>query len=1204
MKKSMRWGSFVRRIRIFYFFLAIIAILFLLYYYYYIPANQSEFNDRATRELKRLVHNFFKKSEDLDSVFSQAMLDSNDFKNKKGGYQKLYENIKYEVDTTGKAAILHPAIIDTSDGWSIMYPVRNSNWKVFVRMNDFAKQLFELRSDIFDSYQILSADTPSQSEWNIVFQQGDITSGHLRIDTLGRLQKNSDLSAIIDLNISGNSWKLFFRPFHFDNKTFAFTGLISKKKYLSYIRSTPVKFIATCIIVLLIILILLPFIKVYLLSPNEIINSADVLFNTVSIFLGTSVILMILMYLYIYGISEQSFHNRMKDLAKQMKDDMETEFDSASAQLDYYTRTYNNLSVPEKKVLYYDTSNKEAQRSLDYKFCPLIYPGMTRVLWVDSAGNTLAKWNPFTFNPPLSKVTGYEFFEQLKEAKDRNDLKNHLIVYPGKSNTTGEYQVYIARADEQAILTKNDSVPVRSIGILLATPLNCNIHPVLPPGFGFCVIDLKGNVLMHSDPHRNLSENILEETRENNRLVTALNYRSSVMIENAVLYGRQQDLFVKPIKGQSLSLIIFFDKKSIIHNVSRLLHFSIACLLYLFIAMAVSVLISTYATSGNPKKIKFHLNKIEWIRPSETNKYSYQFTRKFFAWMFILNSAIFLFILAAKLDVRIILYLSLLAPLYGVGGFIASRKHFVNKFRLKESRRSKLVEDAIERIFIDTKATWVIVILLNVFLFKIASTGNFITIAIIQLVFLFLLVYQYRQIVLKLPEKNKATEEMSWNTKPIEREYLFSLNSSLLLISFLPVLGITVYAFFSEKIQYKKKKQIFAAEQYDQRYEYLKTELSKYKPEVGARLTASLGTLLNKKSIYLSDRDRIFIDVPNNKDNRTLYDEPYRYLADYLYQHTLGAFGEFTINNYASDRDTSWQFTNEGDSIVLQYKTNREDVIKVTSAYENPLYNFFHVLFPGGLIFVLIIFLFIFFELKLIKSTMTRLFLLTFFRKTRTDQHYIEKFFLTTPKDSSYCQDVTIPHPVTMDFFKREERFDVIVPYDEADYLKKRDKYFKRAEKKLGNKEDYILQMTHCFAPVYEKIWMDQSEQERFFLFDLARDGYSNYKNADIIFRLINKGILVPKNFRIQFFSLSFRNYVLGKKETAEIEDLKDKFATGGIWQSIRIPFLMLLGGFLVFFIITQNEVAHDLTALITSIAALGPFIIQLIGKGFSKKSE
>jgi hypothetical protein len=191
-----------------------------------------------------------------------------------------------------------------------------------------------------------------------------------------------------------------------------------------------------------------------------------------------------------------------------------------------------------------------------------------------------------------------------------------------------------------------------------------------------------------------------------------------------------------------------------------------------------------------------------------------------------------------------------------------------------------------------------------------------------------------------------------------------------------------------------------------------------------------------------------------------------------------------------------------------------------------------------------------------------------------------------------------------MDFFKREERFDVIVPYDEADYLKKRDKYFKRAEKKLGNKEDYILQMTHCFAPVYEKIWMDQSEQERFFLFDLARDGYSNYKNADIIFRLINKGILVPKNFRIQFFSLSFRNYVLGKKETAEIEDLKDKFATGGIWQSIRIPFLMLLGGFLVFFIITQNEVAHDLTALITSIAALGPFIIQLIGKGFSKKSE
>jgi hypothetical protein len=117
----------------------------------------------------------------------------------------------------------------------------------------------------------------------------------------------------------------------------------------------------------------------------------------------------------------------------------------------------------------------------------------------------------------------------------------------------------------------------------------------------------------------------------------------------------------------------------------------------------------------------------------------------------------------------------------------------------------------------------------------------------------------------------------------------------------------------------------------------------------------------------------------------------------------------------------------------------------------------------------------------------------------------------------------------------------------------------------------------------------------------LARDGYSNYKNADIIFRLIYKGILVQKNFRIKFFSLSFRNFLLGKKGTQEIDDLKTKFATGGMWRSIRIPVFMILCGFLVFFVLTQNEMTHRLTAFISSVAALGPLLIEFISKSLSK---
>src|SRR5262249_24088923 len=141
-----------------------------------------------------------------------------------------------------------------------------------------------------------------------------------------------------------------------------------------------------------------------------------------------------------------------------------------------------------------------------------------------------------------------------------------LVVYPGKSNTTREYQVYIAKPNHQFINTGNKKYPVvHAIGILLATSLNCNMYPILPPGFSFCVIDAKGNVLIHSDSRRNLSENLLDELRGNASLVRAINTKSEAMIRDQSIYGTHQDLYVRPLKGQPLSLVVLFNKRSIMN---------------------------------------------------------------------------------------------------------------------------------------------------------------------------------------------------------------------------------------------------------------------------------------------------------------------------------------------------------------------------------------------------------------------------------------------------------------------------------------------------------------------------------------------------------------------------------------------------------------------------------------------------------------
>jgi hypothetical protein len=1215
MKRSTSWSTFIRRLSVFYIFLAIIAILFLVYYYYYVPANEGEFTERATRELKRVVDNFQKKSVDLDSTFSQAIsLAKSDtqFIEQKGSYERLNENIPYKVDTSGRLKGPNPRIID-SGGWSILYP-EQKGWNVLVSLKAFVAPLFEARNDIFDSYLLLSADS-IQSMWSIIFKQTGITSSeYLRIDTLRALQKNSDLSAVIDLEISGGRWKLFFRPFDFHKQKLAVGGLIATDRYRAYIRNTPVKYIANCIFILVFIFVLLPFVKIFFLSPNEQINGKDVILTSLSIFLGTTAILIILFYIYVFTVSEQAFENRMKDISGKLRSDVETEFEKAGEQLNYYSKTYSQLPDSQRRILYYDTSNIKAKKIVDSTFCPLIYPNLTRVLWVDSAGNTLAKWNPLTFTTPLTRVTTYEFFRQLKEIESDDNPKNDLIIYPGKSNTTREYQFYIAKRDTQHVLTLVGDKPifVRSIGILLAASLNCSTYPVLPPGFGFCIIDNQGNVLLHSDSRRNLSENILAETRGNKRLMGALNYRNSVMVRDAVLYGQRENLFITPVKDQPLAIVVFFDKKSVTANISRLLHFAITCLLYMFLAITICILCVS-ASSGDVHKIKFNLHKIEWIRPSAMNRYSYMFTTRFFKWLIVIYGIIFFSILGTRADARYIFYISLLLPVYAVLGFIVSRKHLANKYgRPKNYTVVFSWWDALARTVLDAVAVWVVLLLFNVVIYLAIIQSKehdhamtFMILLLAQFAFIAVLVYQYRKIVNELPVKRiDVANEMYCDDDPhgkIRSIYLSSLKLALILISVLPALGIFTYSFFCEKIQYKKKKELFVAEQYCSRYASLRAEQAGYKPSLVPYLSPSLDTLVLRRGIYLSDKDNINLTTARNKSGKlTVYDEPYCALADNLYQYTMNFFGEFTIRNSANDSDPSWQFSRQNRSLVLDYKNKTKEgrFVKISSAYDNPLYLLKENR-ASGIFFVLIVILFLYLEFQLINKTVGRLFMLKFFGNPARDEKYLDKFFTIVDKDASYCKGIKIPRPLDMRFFKIEEDRRVVF-YDQKYLLKF---WHLNNAKTIADKEQLILQMTNCFAPVYDKIWEAQSEQERYFLFNLSLDGYSNYKNSDVIFRLINKGILVPKNFTIKFFSLSFRNFILGKKGTQEIDDLKAKFSTGGVWQSIRTPFLVVVGGFVLFFVITQNELTHQLTALIASVAALGPLVVQLIGKGLSKKT-
>ncbi|MEJ7678407.1 MAG: hypothetical protein WKG06_11215 [Segetibacter sp.] len=55
---------------------------------------------------------------------------------------------------------------------------------------------------------------------------------------------------------------------------------------------------------------------------------------------------------------------------------------------------------------------------------------------------------------------------------------------------------------------------------------------------------------------------------------------------------------------------------------------------------------------------------------------------------------------------------------------------------------------------------------------------------------------------------------------------------------------------------------------------------------------------------------------------------------------------------------------------------------------------------------------------------------------------------------------------------------------------------------------EQILRIQHLLTPGYNAIWEGLKSDEKFLLYDFALDGYTNYKNVDILYRLYQKGLI------------------------------------------------------------------------------------------------
>ena len=1212
--------QFIRRLSVFYLLLIVLLVCFGLYYFNYVPHNKSGLNEWGQRSLNQIASNFTQKSSDIKDIFDGAIIDS--LKSKRGSYRYLNANMPYILDKAcydspgrpNRGDNIPPSIgKDRAEEWCMRYPTDSlkGDSLILIRISDFLKPLLEGRDDIFDTYMLFrDSDKSGQNKsinLEVLYRDESMSaSATINADTLLRSQKNSDLSGIVELSISGKVYEVFFRPFSFYKQHIYLAGLISKENYEKNAQSTPLNFIPYSVVLFLIIFINMPFLKIYLLSPMERINSRDVFSAALSFFVGSSLLVLIVIYLFINVFTRITFNHRLTKFGDRLHGDIENEFRLANDQLWKYDQIYSGLDSMQKTVLVYRQKNDTIRRQVNDIFIPTVYNNISRIFWIDDSANTIAKWNPFNFDAPLSSVRNFDVFKifQRQVPTDTSFVNsNQNIIYTGKSNTTGEFQVYIVKPLRRSISDKRGK-SVKSINISLAVFLNSGTRPVIPTGFGFCLVDRNGRILMDADEHRNLTENLLEETGNDPHLAHCLQYKNEAIIDNVTLYGQPCEMKVLPLHGQPLSLVVYYNKRLLTNNILRLLHFTMETLLYVFLGLGLCILLAGINSFFTPTRLRFHLNKIEWVRYSTANKNAYAFTKIYYWYLTGMTIALYLLILLGGFDMRTLFYTSLVLPFYTVLAFIFSGIKAIPFEREKCKKYTSSFFKTEKSVLLAGLSILCCLILINGicmpyfkndFHMKRDSIGLFFLFQGLALIGLLLT----RPLARKKETRQRMRERKS-GKRVNERDfcrpnYIASLSFAILLIGVLPTLGILNYGFYSEKIQYKKNKLLEIARHAEQRDLYLAGKiLPAYKPQVRARWASNyFDSLLFHCGMYLTEKDSV-IYSPVPPDNRTaptifptptprneeIADEPYAHFMDTRFIRTSQEYDGFSVGGKADD--SSWQFYTTSDSLNwlnLSYKNKiaeaRNYRFLARSSLQNPLIDFLSLPIFIILLFILLTAAFMASFNWLIKGTLDRLFLFRFTRDPAPDRasNLLMKF-LPLPELRT---EIPATRPDLYNGF-----MDLITPEFSTD-------------RAVRDRETIILAHEKKFTSLYSNIWNSLSGEEQFVLYDFCVDGYTNYKNRELLNQLMDKGILILMNDAFKPFSLSFRNYVLSKKDSPALNQVMAAGSAGGAWTSLRIPILTLVAVVAIFTAFTQSDFTNKLTAFLTSVLAMFPLVLKFL---------
>ncbi len=1122
----------VRRLVSILVMLLLVGIFLSLYYFKYVPQQKNDYNGRAFAELKSVTDAFSGRDDACQQV--------------------VYWKESHLPDTIWLEK-------NNADEWGIFYGL-GKGYSQRRDLDSLMHLLTDGDRDIFDDY-LMILQPHSTKPGGILFNSGDLSMDY-QVETDSLLKKSDGFSAmnLYDVKIQGNDYKLFLYPFPFHGQRVIMGGLVSLSHYTARYESVPITLITTGSILLLLLLVAIPLLKIYVIGSHERITVFDLRMIVGTYFIGGLILFFLFAWNFLESVQTANNKTDLKNLSTQLEKRFCLEIDTACLQLKYYDSIYHK--DPNLRALLAAKHADSAGMDTITRMHPTLYRQFDDLFFINDKAQWVARWGFKKYeNLPKIHVEDRPYFQDMKAGnilllkKDKDTLSKNDIdsfcLEPTLSKLDGKFvnTIVIPSAADAA-----DTGHPIMLGLSGAMYSVCNT--IVPPEYGFSIVDRTGKILFNSKMDRSLLSSIYTELDDGSAIGQYIRYRQERYIGSTTLHGEQVALLVAPFKRLPFSVVVYTgletNQRFELHLLS-LTSFFIGCIILLLILSAY------FNEWGRTRPTLVSISQIdfEWLRPvpAKTGYYTYLL-------LGMCSLAVCYGLAWALIEGLLhrhefyLLSISMLLPFYLAIFYYLLREKQKN---LHGSSKVRLAPPAALVIPLSAICTITIYILS----YDPHSPNTWLAIGT-QLLFAGLI----RLLLHRFTDKWDSTDK-----KKMLPRYVQTIITGVLLTVIIPSMGLFCFFFKEETRTRNKQENLAMANLICERKDDIKKEKTDYTFNIANPSDVTfLHDLKLFKGVYIPDStgaakpDSAAISIPAHTP------EMYYRLRNFLFAGDTTALTFGSNPEWASD--SSWFFVKEGDSEVLHHEAvwNRDSGrVRLALAHNTRLtalellrHNADNLPTANILLFILIVVLLLALFHRLSTSLASRIFLLGVFDKY--------------PKAicrNNILDDAIAANPALKGLTATTIRHD-----------------------ETNDPGYHILYFQEHLKDVYTKIWDDLTPREKFVAYDFAIDSLANYKAGTALYNLVRKGVLcVDKDEQLHFITQSLHNFVLNQSGNRVIRSQLKKAREQGSWQRIRMPLFLLLSAAGIFVFLTQDAIYQKMTGLLTSIGSLVPLISQFFNK-------